>query len=294
MVRGFRKLTTLDLVFSKVSLKLHSQLHNLTGESLLLDRLEKDLKLYILKCILEELKTLGINISYYKLKNSSITYKTDRFLKLLLLRLQRKLNQDFVFPLHNFQYYSLQTKWLITNFEIEDGQLIKLLLDEFTSIQNLKSKNVSASSNNNLNLLSSILENIVLKLSEIILYNFLLTFPDFTSIFAKSMEGEIYSLKSQKNNLYWNSYIKSTFFRPKYIHTSVYVVKIITCEGLCNKLLYLPNLRAQEEKNLPTVQFIILIYFEVVDFIVPKLMFVFRSLKILLIPALNAFKLPQV
>lgn len=290
MVRSSRKLTALDLLFSKVSLKLHSQLNNLTGESLLLDRLEKDLKLYILKSILEELKILGINISYYKLKNSSITYKTDRFLKLLLLRVQRKLNQDLIFPLHNFQYYSLQTKWLINNFEIEDGQLIKLLLDEFTSIQRFHSKTLPSSFTYNINLLSSILENIVLKVSEIVLYNFLLTLPDFTSIFAKSMEGEIYSLKSQKNNLYWNSYIKSTFFRPKYIHTSVYVVKIITCEGLCNKLLYLPNLRVQEEKNLPTVQFIILIYFEVVDFIVPKLMFIFRSLKTVFIPGLSGFK----
>lgn len=281
MGRSFRTVNTLDLLFSKVSLKFYSQFNNLTGESVLLDRVEKELKIYVLRSILEEFKTLGVSISYYKLKHLVVTYKTDRFLKLLLLRVQRKLNRDFLFSRNNLQYSSLQIKWLISNFEIEDGQLIKLLLDELLCIQTLQSKNLSLDFKHSINLLSSILENIVIKLSEIVLYSFLLTLPDVTSIFSKSMDGEIYSLKAQKNNVYWNSYIKSTFFRPKYIYTSVYVVKIITSEGLCDKLLYLPNLRLQEEKNLSTVQFIVLIYFEVVDFVTPKITSAFRVLKTL-------------
>lgn len=283
---------SLESLFIQVALKLYVNLTNTTGETLLLDRLESPIKIYILRSILEEIQKLCINISYYSSKKTNVKYKVDRFLQLIFIRITKKLNQD-LFSLNNSQDFEnhSEIKWLLKNFEIENGELVKLLLIQLTSMDPFEAGGPLGykKKTNNEKLLISLLENITLKFSNVILYNLVLNFKISSSIFKQVSGFEVSSLKVQKNNLYWSSYLQSTFFRPKYIYTSLYVLKVINYDGFCHKLVHMPILRMHEEKNLTALQFIVLLYFEVLDFLFPKVLNSLNLLKTSFIKKLSVY-----
>ncbi len=271
---------SLEFIFTQVGLKLYTNLTNATGEIILLDRLENASKIYILRVILEELKKLCINITYYNSKQTPIKYKIDRFVQLLLIRVHKKLDPDLLLLSPCLYEQSLEIKWLIKNFEMENGELLKLILNHFASIKSPHHNSYSGTNFITDKLISSILEDLVIKFSTIVLYTFILNFNKVSIPIFKEVSGDqLWSLKSEKNNLYWTTYFRTTFFRPKYIYTSLYSLKVINHDGLCNKLVYLPILRISEEKSLTTIQFIVLLYFEILEFVSPKMMYFFTFLK---------------
>lgn len=290
MIISAQNVIALELIFTQVLLKVNTNLTNVTGEILLVDRLENQIKIYILRSILEEMQRFCINLSYYSSQKTNVTYKVDRFLQLILIRVYRKLRRDILIYNNYFYDQYSEIKWLLKNFELENGELLKLLINHLISLEISYLNGYSRKKSNTEKLLISLLENLVLKFSNIILYILILNAKVPSYIFNVASEPEIASLKLEKNNLYWNSYLSSTFFRPKYIYTSLYVLKVIGSEGLCNKLVYLPHLRVHEEKHLTTLQFSVVLYFEVIDFIFPRLnqgfkmfkMFFIRKIKIYL------------
>lgn len=280
MLISSKQLISIEFIFTQVALKLYTNLTNMTGDIILLDRLETPSKIYVLRCILEELKKLCINISYYNSKKTNVKYKIDRFLQLLLIRVQKRLQPDNVVSTSYFFDQSLEIRWLLKNFEMEHGELLKLVLNHFTSLRFLKQTPYSAENTITDKLISSILEDILIKFSTVVLYALILNINRVSiPIFKEVLDGQVYSLKSQKNNLYWNTYFRTTFFRPKYIYTSLYILKIITHDGFCNKLVYLPILRIPEEKTLTSLQFAVLLYFETLEFFSPKIIDFFVFLK---------------
>lgn len=281
MIISSKKVIALEFIFTQVALKLYTNLTNVTGDIILLDRLENPIKIYVLRCILDEIKKLCINISYYNSKKTDVRYKIDRFLQLLLIRVHKRLHPDILFSNTYVYDQSLEIKWLVKNFEMENGELLKLVLNHVVSVKvlqrNLYSKKVITDK-----LVSSILEDILIKFSTIILYTLILNIRVPIPIFKELSDSQLCSLKSQKNNLYWNTYFRTTFFRPKYIYTSSYVLKVINYDGFCNKLVYLPILRIPEEKTLTNLQFVVLLYFEVIEFFSPKIIHFFTLVKKLL------------
>ena len=276
MIISAKNVIPLEFIFTQVLLKINSNLTNVTGEILLLDRVENQLKVYILRSILEEMQKFCINLTYYSSQNTNVTYKVDRFLQLVLIRVYKRLRREIVISNNYFYDQYSEVKWLLKNFELENGELLKLMLNNLISLEFSISNGDCRKKNNDYKLLISILENLVLKFSNIILYALILNSKVPSYVFKLVSEPEICSLKLEKNNLYWNSYLSSTFFRPKYIYTSLYVLKVIGYQGLCNKLVYLPNLRVHEEKHLTTLQFSVLLYFELIDFIFPRLTYFFK------------------
>jgi hypothetical protein len=256
----------LDLIFSQVSLKLHVNVANVTGSPLLSDCLKTELKTYVLHSVLEELKTLCINLMYYKSRKQSFVYKVDRILQLILILVQKKITRDLHFLNTNINYSSSEVKWLLKSVEIEDGELIKWVLDNlFLDINDLGSKEANSDK-----LCISILETVVLKLTNILTYLLLLELRSNGSILEDNTDVDSVCINSQKNTFYWQSYIKSTFFKPKYVYSGVYTLYIFTINGVCNKLVYLPILRLKEKKYLSTLQFTVLLYLEVLDFVYPR------------------------
>lgn len=256
----------LDIVFSKVCLKLHLNVANVTGSSLLSDCLKKEVKVYLLSSVLEELKTLCINLMYYKSQKLGFVYKIDRFLQLILILVQKKITTELQFLDTNINYSSSEAKWLLKNLESEDGELIKWFFENiFLEVNDLGPTDSSSDK-----LLISILETLVLKLTDIITYLLLIELTSNRSILEDNTNVDILFIHSHKNNLYWQSYINTTFFKPKYIYNGVYTLNTFTPDGICNKLVYLPTLRLKEKKYLSTLQFTVLVYLELFDFIYPK------------------------
>ena len=289
MVISSQNVIGLELIFTQVLLKLNTNLTNVTGEILLLDRVENHLKIYILTSTLEEVQKLSINLSYYNSQKTTVSYKVDRFLQLILVRVYKKLRREILISNTYFYDQYSELKWLLKNFEIENGELLKLLINHLISVDVETLQGYYQKKINTEKFLICILENLILKFSNVILYILLLNSKVPTYLLKGASEPELYSLKVEKNNLYWTSYLSSTFFRPKYIYTSLYVLKVIGYEGICNKLVYLPKLRAHEEKHLTTLQFTVILYFELVDFIFPRFYHSFNVLKTFFVKKLSVY-----
>jgi hypothetical protein len=276
------KIIELEFIFNQLALKLYTNLTNTTGDIILLDRLENPIKIYVLRIILDEIKTLVINITYYSSKGTSVKYKIDRLLQLLLIRVHKRLYSNISFSSPYFYDQSFEIKWLVKNFEMENGELLRLVFDYFVTSVSMLQKNLCFKRRIITDrLVISILEDSLIKFSIIILYSLILNLrvPTSILIFNKLSDTQLCSLKSQKNNLYWSTYFRTTFFRPKYIYTSLYLLKVINYDGFCNKLVYLPILRISEERTLTNLQFIVLLYFEVIEFFSPKIMQFFTFFK---------------
>lgn len=259
-------MTTFEVIFSQASLKLNINTLNLTGSDLLSDRLKRDIKTYLLLSVLEQCKTVFINLSYYNVKKQNKGYNIDKILQLWIIAVQKKVQKELFFLNAKINYSSSEAKWLLKNLEIEDGELFNLLLNnlfENNSYEFIRDNNLTK-------LMSSILENLVIKLTEILTYLLLIELALQQNLLEEVNNTQLVSIHSQKNNLYWQSYLRSTFFKPKYIYTGVYILKTISKYGVCNKVAYLPILRWNEKHYLSSVQFAVLLYFELLDFIVPK------------------------
>jgi hypothetical protein len=256
----------LDLIFSQVSLKVHVNVANVTGSPLPSDCLKTELKIYVLHSVLEEFKTLCINVMYYTSRKHHSGYKVDRILHLIVILAKKKITRELHFLNTNISYSSSEAKWLLHNLETEDGELIKWVFEKlFLDINDLGLKEVNSDK-----LLISILETIVLKLTDILTYLLLLDVSSNRSILEDNINVDIVHINLQKNTVYWQSYVKSIFFKPKYIYSGVYIVHIFTSHGVCNKLVYLPTLRLREKKYLSTLQFTVLMYLEVLELVYPK------------------------
>ena len=259
----------LDLVFTQVSLKVHRNLRNATTEALLLDYINVDFKVYLLTLILDEVKKVLLNLKYYSYIKVGVKYKLDRLLQLTILKVRIKLNQAPLFSTKKFGYNYSEIHWLLTHLENEDKELISLLIATDLWIQK---KEVSSELGDFPPLLMmAILENFVLKLADIVVY-LLLIQPEFQEVIINNEYiNYLASINNQRNNIYWRAYIKELFLKPKYIYSQVYNLKVINSNGICNKIIYLPKYQLKEKKNLSKVQFSILLYIELIEFIYPKL-----------------------
>lgn len=153
-----------ELIFTKISLKLHFNLVNSTDSSLLSDFIQNDVKVYLLSSVLEEIKNVSINILFYKSKDQSFSYKLDKLLYLMLVNLKKKITSKY--SLLKIKYASAEAKWLLKNLELEDGELIKWAFEELlVKCTNIKCIDISSD-----RLLISIVESFMLKITDILSY----------------------------------------------------------------------------------------------------------------------------
>src|SRR6056300_49401 len=271
-----------DLIFTQISLKLQLNIINATGSPMLSDCLKKNVKLYLLQEVLTEIKTILINLIYYTDKAEGLNYKVDRVLQLVLIFVQKKMIHQLKFVESNLNYSSSEAKWLLKNLETEDGELIKWVFEQlFVSIIDNHTLDLKQQM-----LIISILETLILKLTDILTYLLLIELKSNSRIVENTFDVDTLFINAQKNNLYWNSYIKTNFLKPKSIYSSIYNLKIFTGNRFCNMLVYFPMLKLKEKKYLSTLQFIVLIYLESIDFLYPKIQWTFRKVSTKLISLL--------
>jgi hypothetical protein len=256
-----------DLIFTKISLKLHCNILNATGSPMLSDSLKKNIKLYLFQEVLTAIKKILTTLIYYTNEVEELTYKIDRILQLILILVQKKIINQLKFVDSNLNYSSSEAKWLLKNLETEDGELIKWVFEQlFISFVDENTLDLKYQA-----LIISILETLLLKLADILTYLLLLELTTNRRITDNTIEVDTFFINTQKNNLYWNSYIKTNFLKPKSIYRGIYNLKIFTDNGFCTKLVYFPMLKLKEKKYLSTLQFIVLIYLEGIDFFYPKI-----------------------
>jgi hypothetical protein len=258
----------LEIIFSKVALKIHLNLINASGEIFSFDNLKKEAKIYLLNSVLTEFKRFIINGLYYKTKNQDFMFKPDTFFELILLKVKKTVEKEFCF-LQSRQISSFEFKWAIRYLEKEDGELFNLFLSIISLIGD-RQEVLYINGFDKLKLIMALLENLVIKLSSVFIYVIFLNFDVKQLVYRGFFYSDIDFLKIKKNDFYWYSYLNATFLKPKYIYYNLYNIKVLNKYGISSRLIYLPTLHMKEVYKFSNIQLSILFYFELIDFIYPK------------------------
>jgi hypothetical protein len=267
----------IEIIFSKVALKIHLNLINISEEFLSFDQLKTEFKIYLLNSVLDELKQFVITDLYYKSKTTNIVFKADKFFELILLRVKKRVEKQFRF-LQEPEILSIELNWVTKYLETEDGELFNLIA-YILSLNEFSDRLFYINGFDKLKLMTSLVESLVIKLSSVFIYVIFLNFDLKQLVYWGIFSPNLDFLKIQKNNFYWQAYLISTFLKPKYIYYNLYSLKVLNRYGIANKLIYLPDLNRKEAYQFSSIQLCALFYFELIDFIYPKFFRVFHNSK---------------
>lgn len=226
----------LNILFYKIFLKFYSNMTNATSEHMSLDFLREEIRISISTIICLELKLILENSIYYYYKRIDTSLLVDTFIKSLVVSSKRKI----LYRLGLDTYTSLDTsnQWIIKKIQVEEYSSIINLLNSIYSIK--ITENISV------NLTVSLIENLVIKLSNAMVYEIFSNKNLSEFVFLKWYTVDYflfsYSLINLKTYLYWKSYIESTYSNIKRFSTDTYPLLICTRNGIESKRLYNRNL----------------------------------------------------
>lgn len=221
----------LHLIFAKISIKCHLKLSNITKTPMALDLLREEIKCVILNTVLKELRTFMVTlVQSYNLPLSK--EKLDIALLLLLYGSRQKVASKLRLP--EFKYFKLnsyKSKWLTKKIEIEEYPLLICLSKEI----------LKQDGNFQTNLLNILIENLIIKISDIVAYELVLNASTSKKL-AKLYCTDPFLFKVKVANLdtykYYQSYLNSTFLNVKTYYNQTYSVTVMTKKGLVSKNLY--------------------------------------------------------
>jgi len=225
----------LNILFHKIFLKFYSSMRNTTSESMSLDLIREEIQVLISTIISIELKLI-LGHCYPCSKRTNPNMLVDTIIKFLVISSKRKI----LFRLGLDKYTNLESsnQWIIKKIQIE----------EYSSILNLWNSIYTLELNNSLHLslTSSLIENLVIKLTNLMVYEIFSNKNISKFIFLKWYTIDYllfsYTLTNLKTYLYWKSYIEITYSNIKRFSTDTYPLLICTKNGIEAKRLYNRNL----------------------------------------------------
>lgn len=226
----------LNILFYKICLKFYSNMKNVTSDPMSLDLLREEIQMFISTLIFIELKLILSNTLYYYSKEMDTTLLVDTIIKFLLLSSKRKI----LYRLGLNKYSSLDNSnhWIIKKIQVEEYSSVINLLNSIYLMG--ISENISA------NLTTSLIENLVIKLSNFMVYEIFSSKNLSGFVFLKWYTVDYllfsYSLINLKTYLYWKSYTEITYSTIKRFSTDTYPLLICTKNGIESKRLYNRNL----------------------------------------------------
>jgi hypothetical protein len=262
------KFQILDSIFTRIYLKLNVNLVNVSGEYLSFDQFKKEVKIYVLNSVLNELKSFLLTDVYYRSKNLYSKFESYIFFELILLRVKKVLQNEISFLLQ-IESSSSEFNWLLKYLENEEGELVNLVLYLIT-VRLFSENSDFVNGFDCIKLVTAILENLIVKISNVFLYLifFNSNIHDLTYLDRFCLTVDF--LKTKKNNFYWQAYLASTFLKPKYIYYNLYNLKVLNKHGISTKVIYISKLKRKLQYKLSNIQLAVLFYFEFIDFIYPK------------------------
>jgi hypothetical protein len=223
--------TKLNILYYKIFLKFYSNMKNKTSESMSVDLLREEIKVITAIIIFAELKLILSN-SYYYSKKINANLLVDTIIKFLVVSSKRKI----LFRLGLNKYTSIESsnQWIIKKIQIEEYSSILNLLNLIHTLE--------SNPNNSLSLASSLVENLVIKLSNFMVYEIFSNKNISQVILLKWYTIDYllfsYNVTNLKTYLYWKSYIEITYSNIKKFSTDTYPLLICTKNGIEAKRLY--------------------------------------------------------
>ena len=226
----------LNILFYKIFLKFYGNMKNATSESMSLDLIREEIQVFISIMISIELKLILKNTSYYYSKSIDTNLLVDTVIKIVIVSSKRKIL--YRLGLNTYTSLDNSNEWIIKKIQVEEYSSIVNLLNSIYSME--ISDSISAS------LTTSLIENLVIKLSNFMVYEIFSSKSISKFVFLKWYTVDYllfsYSLLNLKTYLYWKSYIESTYSNIKRFSTDTYPLLICTKNGIESKRLYNRNL----------------------------------------------------
>ena len=223
--------TKLNILFYKIFLKFYSNMKNKTSEPMSVDLLRDEVQLITSIIIFAELKLILSN-SYYYSKKINANLLVDTIIKFLVVSSKRKILYRLGLNTHTSLESSNQ--WIIKKIQIEEYSSILNLLNLIHTLE--------SNPNNSLSLTSSLVENLVIKLSNFMVYEIFSNKNISQVILLKWYTIDYllfsYNVTNLKTYLYWKSYIEITYSNIKKFSTDTYPLLICTKNGIEAKRLY--------------------------------------------------------
>ena len=222
----------LNFVFYKISLKFYSRTKNLTKTPMPLDLVREEVQLLIFIIVTVELKLILIKLTDLSLRGISPNLLIDNSIRFLALSSKQKVLRSLGFTLKT----KLETsnRWILKKIQIEEYTSILTVLKFSTSSRLLE--------NNSSNLVISLLENIIIKIVNYMVYEIFSDKKFIKTIFLKLYTSDYllfsYNLINLKTYLYWKFYIENIYLNIKRFSTDTYPLVVCTKYGLEAKRLY--------------------------------------------------------
>jgi hypothetical protein len=209
---------------------------NVTSEPMSLDLLREEVQILISTIIFIEFKLILNSTYYYYSKKMDTTLLVDIIIKFLVVSSKRKILNRL--GLNGYSSLENSNEWIIKKIQAEEYSSVINLLNSIHLLGIVES--------NSTNLTSSLIENLVIKLSNFMVYEIFSDKNLSKFIFLKWYTVDYllfsYSLINLKTYLYWKSYIGSTYSNIKRFSTDTYPLLICTKNGIEFKRLYNRNL----------------------------------------------------
>ena len=205
---------------------------NTTSDLMPLDLLREDVQLLISIIVLTELKLILINTSEFYSRGVDNNFIVDSCIKFLILTSKQRILTRL--SVSTETTLDASNQWTIKRIQIEEYPSIITLLKSVSSWEALENSSTS--------LITSLIENLVIKLSNSIVYELFssgklskLSVLKWYTIDYLLFSYNLFNLKTYS---YWKYYIETMYSNIKRFSTDTYPLFICTRNGVELKRLY--------------------------------------------------------
>ena len=150
----------LSVLFYKIFLKFYSKMKNASSEPMSLDLLRREIQVFISIIVSLELKLILDNSVYYYSKKIDTNLLVDTFIKFLVISSKRKVL--YRLGLNTYTSLDNSNQWIIKKIQVEEYSSIINLLNSLYFMEIHETISI--------NLTVSLIENLVIKLSNVMVY----------------------------------------------------------------------------------------------------------------------------
>jgi len=227
-----RKKKKLNFLFYRILLKFYSNMKNTTSDLMPLDLLREDVQVLISILVITELKLILINTSEFYSRGVDNNFIVDSCIKFLILTSKQKILMRL--SVNMATTLDTSNQWIIKKIQIEEYPSIITLLKSVSSCEALE--------NSSTTLIASLIENLVIKLSNSIVYELFssgeLSKLNVLKWYTIDYLLFSYNLFNLKTYSYWKYYVETMYSNIKRFSTDTYPLFICTRNGVELKRLY--------------------------------------------------------
>jgi len=252
----------LNQIFYKILLKLYSNTKNLTTINMHIDLVREEIYLLVFILITLEVKVTLTSLSKIHLEKINFNILVENAIRFIVLSCKQKTLLMLDFEKSN--KLEISNHWILQKIQTEEYNTFITIIGFITSTHELKY--------NSLNLVTSLIESLIIKLVNYIIYELFSNGRLSEKTYLKSYTIDYllfsYNLDNLKTYSYWKYCLESIYVNIKIFSTDTRPLLVCTKNGLEFKRLY--NKELQINRNSSNLQKLISRYLDFIEYIRTK------------------------